>query len=154
MGNVSLKPITIENWQVCIGLTVEEEQVGLLPSNLYSIAESRFESEVVPMGIHDGETMVGFLMFGMIGDEMWIWRLMVDHRYQHQGYGRAAMRALLEGLHAFGYREIFVSYKPENEIAAQLYASLGFEDTGRVEDGEIVVCLGGGRTDALQVDPI
>ena len=42
MGNVSLKPITIENWQVCIGLTVEEEQVDLLPSNLYSIAEAQF----------------------------------------------------------------------------------------------------------------
>ena len=79
---------------------------------------------------------------------------MIDHRYQRQGYGRAAMRALIEGLHAFGYREIFCSYEPENEIAAQLYASLGFEDTGRVEDGEIVVCLGGDRTDALHVDPI
>ena len=146
---VVLRPIDGRNWREAIKLQVAPEQRKFVASNLYSIAESKSEPEGIPMGIYDGKTMVGFLMFGISGDEMWVWRLMVDHCHQRQGHGRLAMRALIEGLRAFGYREIYVSYKPENEIAAQLYASLGFEDTGRVEDGEIVVCLGGGGSDAL-----
>ena len=43
-----------------------------------------------------------------------------------------------------GHSEIFTSYDPENSVAAQLYASLGFEDTGRIEDDEIVVRLSKG----------
>jgi len=38
-------------------------------------------------------------------------------------------------------REVFTSYKPENDVAARLYRSLGFEHTGRIEDGELVVRL-------------
>jgi diamine N-acetyltransferase len=138
---VVLRPIDGRNWREAIRLSVAPEQRVFVASNVYSIAESKFEPEAVPMGIYAGDTMVGFLMFGMSGDEMWVWRLMVDHGHQRRGYGRAAMAALIDGLRAMGHHEVFVSYKPENDVAAQLYASLGFEDTGRVEDGEIVVHL-------------
>jgi diamine N-acetyltransferase len=38
-------------------------------------------------------------------------------------------------------REVFTSYKPDNHVADRLYRGLGFKDTGRVEDGELVVRL-------------
>jgi len=136
-----LRPIDGRNWREAIKLDVAPDQRVFVASNVYSIAESKFEPEAVPMGIYAGDTMVGFLMFGVSGDEMWVWRLMIDHRHQRRGYGRAAMSALVDDLHAMGHQEIFVSYEPENAVAAQLYASLGFEDTGRIEDGEIVVRL-------------
>lgn len=135
---ITLKPITKENWHATIRLEVAPEQRNFVASNLYSIAESRFEPGTVPLGIYNDETMVGFLMYGPYHGEMWIWRLMIDQQYQRQGYGRAAMQAMVAILRAMGYTEIFLSHEPENTVGAQFYASLGFEDTGRIEGNELV----------------
>ena len=86
--------------------------------------------------------MVGFIMYGPYKGAMWIWRLMVDHRYQRRGYGREAMQTLAKSLQAQGHDEIYLSYEPENVAGAQFYASLSFKETGDIDDGEIVACLG------------
>jgi len=136
---IILKPITKDNWYTAIRLEVAPEQRTFVASNLFSIAESHFEPGAVPMGIYnEADTMVGFLMYGPLHGEMWIWRLMVDQQYQHQGYGRAAMQAVIAALRAMGHTEIFLSHEPENTVGAQFYASLGFEDTGRIEGHELV----------------
>ena len=139
---LTFKPIDKDNWHTAIRLEVAEAQRKFVASNLYSIAESKFEPQASPLGIfNDDGTMVGFLMYGSYKSEMWIWRLMVDQRYQRQGYGRAAMQAVVTALQTMGHQDIFVSYEPENTVAAKLYADLGFEPTGRIDDGEIVVRL-------------
>lgn len=135
---IILKPITKENWHIAIRLEVAPEQRNFVASNLYSIAESKFEPGAVPLGIYNDETMVGFLMYGPYHGEMWIWRLMIDQQYQHRGYGRAAMQAMIAILSVMGYTEIFLSHEPENTVGAQFYASLSFEDTGRIEGNELV----------------
>ena len=138
-----LKPIDKDNWLTAIRLEVAPDQRTFVAPNVFSLAESKFEPQALPLGIYDDDgTMVGFLMYGTLHGEMWIWRLMVDQRYQQQGYGRAAMQAVVAALQAMGHEELFVSYNPENTVAAQLYADLGFAQTGRIEDGEIVVRLG------------
>jgi diamine N-acetyltransferase len=49
---------------------------------------------------------------------------------------------LLERLKAQpGYTAILISFVPENVAARNLYASLGFVDTGEIEEGEIVYRL-------------
>ena len=138
----TLKPITKDNWHAAIRLEVAPEQRKFVASNLYSIAQSQFEPGTVLLGIYnEDETMVGFLMYGPYHDEMWIWRLMVDQQYQGRGYGHTAMQAMIAALRAMGHTEIFLSHEPENTGGAQFYASLGFEDTGRTDDGEVVVGL-------------
>jgi diamine N-acetyltransferase len=139
-GNmITLKPITKENWHAAIRLEIAPEQRKFVASNVYSIAESQFEPGTVPLGIYnEADTMVGFLMYGPYHGEMWVWRLMVDQRYQQQGYGRAAMQAIVAALRAMGHTEIFLSHEPENTVGAQFYASLGFEDTGRIDGDELV----------------
>ena len=43
--NVTLQPVTAENWRALIKLKVREDQNGFVASNLYSIAESQFGFE-------------------------------------------------------------------------------------------------------------
>ena len=38
-------------------------------------------------------------------------------------------------------RELLISFAPSNIVARTLYESLGFVDTGRIEDGELVFRL-------------
>jgi diamine N-acetyltransferase len=127
-------------------LKVAPEQERFVASNAFSLAQSKYEPELIPQGIYDGETMVGFLMyrpadFGLA--KVWlIYRLMVGKDYQGKGYGRAGMECLLERLRAIpGYNAVLISFVPDNDAARKLYASLGFEDTGEIEDGEIVYRL-------------
>ena len=144
--NVTLREITADNWRACVKLKVAPEQEHFVASNVYSLAQSKYEPELIPLGICDGETMVGFLMyrpmdFG-VGRVWAIYRLMVAHDQQGKGYGRAGMLALLERLRAIpGYNAVLISFVPDNDAARKLYASLGFTDTGEVDDGEIVYRL-------------
>jgi diamine N-acetyltransferase len=145
MTTVYLREINQDNWKQAICIDVAPEQKRFVASNLYSIAEAIFNPTFVPLAIYDGtETMVGFLMYGTNPDngELWILRLMVGQQYQRRGYGRAAMEEIIRRLKAKpDCQEIFTSYEPDNHVVARLYRSLGFEDTGRIEDGELVVCL-------------
>jgi len=145
MTIVHLREINQDNWKQAIRLAVAPDQKRFVASNLYSIAEAIFNPTFAPLAIYnEAETMVGFLMHGANpdNDELWILRLMVGQQYQGRGYGRAAMEEIIRRLQARpDCQEIFTSYKPGNHVAARLYQSLGFEDTGRIEDGELVVCL-------------
>ena len=87
---------------------------------------------------------VGFVMYALDEDdhEYWIYRLMIDKRYQRRGYGREAMRMLIERIQADEeHRVIYISFEPENIAAKALYESLGFVPDGRIEYGEVVYKL-------------
>ena len=145
MTIVHLREINQDNWKQAIRIDVAPEQKRFVASNLYSISEAILNPTFAPLAIYDeAETMVGFLMYGTNTDngELWILRLMVGQQYQGRGYGRAAMEEIIRRLKAKpDCQEIFTSYEPDNDVAAKLYRSLGFEDTGRVEGGELVVRL-------------
>jgi ribosomal protein S18 acetylase RimI-like enzyme len=55
-----------------------------------------------------------------------------------RGDRRAADQAAVA---AKGSTEIRLSFEPNNIVAERLYASLGFERTGEIEEGEVVMRL-------------
>jgi diamine N-acetyltransferase len=130
ISHVHLRPITEENWEACAQLRVAPDQAHYLPSNLHSIALSRFYPDSHLAGIHSGRgDLVGFLMYGrdVQSGKQKIYRLMIDHRHQGRGYGSAALRRLLEDLRAHtDHEEVLISYKVDNERAHALYERLGF----------------------------
>jgi diamine N-acetyltransferase len=147
MTKITLKTITSDNWRECIKLNVGDNQKQFVASNMYSLAESAFEPDdkLIPLGIYDGENMVGFLMYGCPTYENSTWeicRLMIDKNHQKKGYGRAAMEAAIERIsNEPDCDAIYTSYEPNNEVAAKLYADLGFLDTGQMLEGEVLVRL-------------
>ena len=142
--SVSLREINRDNWKECIKLQPYETQLNFVASNAYSLLESKFEPSLFPLAIYNDETMVGFVMYGLDEDDgsWWLVRLMVDRDYQKNGYGKAALLKTINILRdKVGCDCMFTSYVPENLVAEKLYLSLGFEKTGKIEEGEIVVCL-------------
>jgi diamine N-acetyltransferase len=148
-----IRPVTKDNWKELIRLTVRDDQTHFVASNLYSIAEAQFGDEyeghwdLYPFGIYDDEgTPVGFLMYALnLGhpkQQAFIQRLMVDAQYQGRGYGRFGMHRMLEIFGAEqGIKSVGISYEPENGAARNLYASLGFEETGEMVGDEILAVL-------------
>lgn len=142
---VTLKNITLENWEECIRLQLREDQVNFVAPNWYSILQSQYEPSYVPKAVYFKDQMVGFFMYGKdpVDERYWIVRLMIDKEYQGSGLGRML---LFQGIKLIRSMpdcspEIITSYKPNNDVVGNLYASVGFEKTGEIIDGEIVVSL-------------
>ncbi len=142
--SVELRAITKENWRQCIKLKPSEDQAEFVAPNVFSIAESKFDEHMMPMGIFDGEEMVGFIMFGFDVDDgnYGVQRLMVDAAHQGKGYGRAAMLEAISRCRTMpDCRQVALSCVPDNVAAEKLYESLGFVKTGEVVCGENVMRL-------------
>jgi len=143
---VTLRDLTRDNWLECAKMRVAPYQVHFVASNLYSLAQSKYEPECVPLAVYDDDKMVGFVMYRTedygLGKVWFIDRVMIGEGHQKKGYGRAAMTLLLERLQSpKGYSAILISFVPENTVAQKLYSSFGFKDTGEIEDGELVYRL-------------
>ncbi len=144
---VELREITRDNWRVCARLKVTPEQESFVASNAWSLAQSKYEPECVPLAAYDGETMVGFVMYREadygLAKVWYIDRLLIGHQFQGKGYGRGTMEALIAHLKAQpGYNAILISFMPDNDAARNLYASLGFDDTGEMDEDEVVFRMG------------
>lgn len=147
-----IRPVTKDNWNELIKLKVRDDQKNFVASNLYSIAQAQFGDEyeghwdLHPFGIYEGDTPMGFLMYGLNYDhpkqQAYIQRLMVDEKFQGKGFGRFGMEKMLEIFRLDErVKEVSISYEPENEGARKLYASLGFVETGEIMEDEVVAVL-------------
>ena len=69
---------------------------------------------------------------------------MIDKEYQNMGYGREAMRAILEFIRTFPAgpaRYCWIPYGRDNLTAQKLYESFGFRDNGEICDNEPIAVL-------------
>ncbi|MEF7562854.1 MULTISPECIES: GNAT family N-acetyltransferase [Bacillus] len=142
---IFLKEVDRHNFFDVIDLKVAEEQKSFVATNLFSLAQAKAFPECNCLAIYHEEKLVGFTMYCIDFDdkEYWIYRLMIDAKYQSQGYGKAAMEKLIELIKEDkDHQVIYLSFEPENDRAKEMYEKLGFEADGRVIDGEIVYRLG------------
>ena len=154
---IRLEKISSKNVWDLLKLDVSEEQKSFVAANDVSVIEAYLAvtsgGHAFPFGIYDGDLPVGFCMIGYGTDDSWedapavakdsynIWRLMIDRRYQGRGYGKAAMRLILDFIAAqpCGPAELcWLSYEPENTAAKALYASFGFRETGEFDGEEMI----------------
>ena len=139
---VKLREITPENFRECIDLKVSAAQNSFVASNVMSIAQSKIYPTRQPFAVYCNDEMVGFVMYGFDPDDRryYLGRLMIDERFQGRGYGRATVLEVIERLKQIeDCREVYLSFVPENTAAGALYESIGFERTGEIDQGEIVM---------------
>ncbi|MEM8971446.1 MAG: GNAT family N-acetyltransferase [Pseudomonadota bacterium] len=149
---ISLREVDAENWEEVVDLELEDEQEDYVASNAYSLAESKYNSYAVPRAIYAGKKVVGFLMYETLHEEdepetYSIYRFMIDRRWQGKGYGRRALEQTLKDIgKRQDCRRITICYVPNNKTAKAFYASLGFEEVGLDDDGEMIAEI---RTDPV-----
>jgi diamine N-acetyltransferase len=74
--------------------------------------------------------------------EYYLWRYMIDERYQGRGFGRAALALVVDHVRTLpGATELLVSWVPEPGGPEPFYRGLGFEPTGEVDGDEVVARL-------------
>ena len=157
---IRLAEINGKNVRDILKLRVGENQRHFVAPNDVSIIEAYIavshHGKAFPFGIYDDDVPVGFCMIGFGTDDDWkdapavaggsynLWRFMIDERYQGRGYGKAAMKLIVDYIRSepCGPAEYcWLSYEPENEQAKALYAAFGFRETGEFDGDEAIAIL-------------
>ena len=144
-SEVSLREVNDDNfWQV-VNLSVADDQRKFVASNAVSMAQAYFHREVAWFrAIYADDTPVGFLMLEDKPKEAkyFLWRLMVDERYQGMDFGYRAMELLIAHVKTRpNATKLLTSYEAGEGSPLGFYKKLGFEPTGEVIDGEEVMEL-------------
>ena len=141
-------------------LEVFDNQKSFVAANNNSIIEAYIAitdyNDVFTFGIYKDDTSIGFLMlsFDVNSDDEGapriakgnynIWCLMIDKKFQGKGFGKKAMDLALEFVNSFSCgtaKYCWLSYESDNDVARQLYKSVGFVETDEKDGEEIVAIL-------------
>jgi diamine N-acetyltransferase len=143
-ASVSLRLITKDTVRDILRLKVGEAQEQFVADNGMSLAQAHFTREAWYRGIYAGDTPVGFMMLydDPVKPEYFLWRLMIDQRYQRMGFARQAMALLVDYVKTRpDATELLVSHVEGEGNPGPFYAGLGFEYTGEKLSGELVMRL-------------
>jgi diamine N-acetyltransferase len=148
--HVELREITAATVRTITSLVVAPQQRCFVATNAESLAQALFAPEAWYRAIYHANEPVGFVMLSdeslrhppPASPEIWVWRFMVDIRYQRKGIGRAALHLVVEHVRSKKlFERLLLSYVPGEGSPERLYRSLGFQPTGAIEDGEVVMAL-------------
>ncbi len=144
-GMIRLEKISKDNYRECLRLQVAEYQTKFVAPNSRSLAKAYvYYDTAIPFVVYSEEKMVGFILLRHYdeGNSYIIDQFMIDERYQGRGYGKQAMKLIIERIKSEGkYSKIILCYIDGDEIAKKLYIGLGFHHTGEVDENEILMAL-------------
>ncbi len=149
METITLRPITDENREAVLALTVRDDQPFVAPNDASLEEAEKANAEnpgyARPFGIYADDKLVGFCMFAFDPededeeDRYWLWRFMIDKNEQGKGYGQAALSEIINYFKENGADRLYLSTEPENELGLHVYHKAGFRETGMISYGEAVM---------------
>lgn len=135
---VELRAVTKDNLEEVLNLNILEHQKSFVSSTACSLAQAYVYRETAfPFAIYADKTIVGFIMLGYHENrkQYTLWKFLIDKKHQNKGYGREALKQGIKYLKDnFGVREIYTGVALGNEKAKHLYVSVGFKETGIIEE--------------------
>jgi diamine N-acetyltransferase len=146
---VTLREITSDTVRAVCALEVDDAQRPNVASNAISLAEAYvYYPQAWPRAIQAGDDLVGFVMVydptaveSPDESDFFLWRLMIDRRWQRRGYGRAAARLAIEYVHSRNAARILVAHVKSDPALGSFYASFGFAYTGREDERQRYMAL-------------
>lgn len=107
---------------------LQKDFIEDIPSCMEEVKRKSYGISWHPMGIFDKDTIIGFAMYGKSKDgRVWLDRFMIGDQFQRKGYGRKALRMIIELIClTMNCKNIFLSVHPENHVAIELYKKNNF----------------------------
>ena len=148
--NLELRAIDDTNRDAVASLEVTDHQKQYIASNnrsLETAATEEYRAIARPFALYADGKVIGFTMFAFEltssdpSDRYWLWRFMIDRRWQGKGYGSAALEKIIDYFRSHGADHILLSTKETNTAALSLYHKYRFAETGEMNEDEIVLRL-------------
>jgi diamine N-acetyltransferase len=135
---ITFKKIDKENLPDMLSLRVKPSQQNHVASNPVSIAQANYADYAWYRGIYLEDTPIGFVMIGKTKGQFFLWRFMIDERFQNQGYGRLALEKVIEFVKTkHQVRYFYTSCDEGINGPLGFYKKMGFKETGKMRDDEI-----------------
>jgi N-acetyltransferase len=152
---VSLAEVTKENLLPILRMNPGAIGERMVATNGVSLAQAAHNPNAWPRAVMADATPVGFVMLldPTIDpdaaradkeklDALYVWRLMIDFKYQSMGFGEQVMRLVIERAKSMpNIHQVTLSYAMRDGNAKAFYERCGFRDTGDIDDGEMGMTL-------------
>ena len=146
---VSLRPLTESDRQAVEALRVSRSQERFVSGVAESLREAAEHPDAGALywAVQAEDTPVGFVM---IADEVrgpdyiphYLWKLLIDERYQRQGFGTATLDLIVEYFRGRpGVEVLNTSAGQGDGSPIAFYERYGFENTGEVIGDEVLLVL-------------
>lgn len=149
MPVITLQEITAANWYEVGQLRVFANQADWIVPNFQSLVEAAYgfsgewaQLKLCPLAIYADDFIVGFTLYNTTPqrDRFFIMRMMIDYRYQGNGYGVAAVRLLLNLFRVHPQaKEAATTYVHGNAAAHHVYSTCGFQELGLQNNHELLM---------------
>ena len=157
MAKVELRDlVTEDDDEAVMGLRRGPGQDGYLGRMIGHFEDAIADAKACPRmwAVKDGQQLVGFVMIsdGIPQDVLdadddivgpyYLWRLLIDHRFQGRGYGAATIDAVVRYLQSRPDADVLLTSCKAGEGSPQpFYVHYGFELTGEQKWGEDLLRL-------------
>ena len=145
--SICLKPVDENNFLDVFHLKLGEGQDRYVSHPIRSLAQAYvYRAQCQPFGVYDDEKVVGYVMVIYDYDipEYDIWHMMIDVSQQGKGYGKAALKLVLDYIRQkpFGIsNRVALTCNKSNASALALYTHMGFKYTGTEDEDEVELSL-------------
>jgi GNAT superfamily N-acetyltransferase len=149
---INLREITEENREAVLALRTTPDQERFVSPVPDSLEEAEEYPQANPWfrAVYADDEPVGFVMISWdvppqppeIFGPWFLWKLLIDRRYQRLGYGQEVVRQVVDLVREHGGTELLTSHVPGEGGPIGFYTKLGFVPTGELDpEGEIILRL-------------
>jgi histidinol dehydrogenase len=142
-----LRAVDGDNVDALLGLAVAPEQQTFIASAAKSLAQAAHVPGAQAFAVYDGGVPAGLVLLYDSRrdpqrplDQLYLWRLMIDARFQRRGLGAQALQWAIGEARRQGRPRIALAHAPENAVGP-FYERFGFAYTGELDHGERVMVL-------------
>lgn len=139
--NISFREITEDNYYEVLKVkqTKEQEEQKFVAPVVSSLADAwlyRNDGATHPYAIYRDEELVGFILLevDLEDKQYFIWRMIVDEKYQNQGIGSAVLDLAIENASKInGIEKVVADYVVGNDLMKRILEKKQFVNTNYIE---------------------
>lgn len=132
---IRLELVNTENFEEVLQVQLAPQDYRRVASVEYSLAQAwlyREDGHLFPYAVKTGENVVGFVLLSIQEDKTYfVWRLLIDKKYQNRGYGKEVIRYILSlAKEDSSCQKVSVNYVIGNHKMRYILEKLGFQSVG------------------------
>ncbi|HFI0070406.1 TPA: GNAT family N-acetyltransferase [Streptococcus suis] len=133
---IRLELVNKDNFDQVLDLEVAPKDQRRVASVEYSLAQAwlyRDSEDLFPYAVKSGQLTVGFLLlsFQPMENSYYIWRLLIDQKYQNQSFGKEVIRQVLQRARDDQQcHKVTVNYVIGNHKMRYILEKFGFQPVG------------------------
>ena len=133
---IRLELVNKDNFDQVLDLEVAPKDQRRVASVEYSLAQAwlyRDSEDLFPYAVKSGQLTVGFLLLSYqpMENSYYIWRLLIDQKYQNQSFGKEVIRQVLQrARNDQQCHKVTVNYVIGNHKMRYILEKFGFQPVG------------------------